>query len=88
MSKNGVFITTDIESVIFKQIWNRRVKSYLTSITTEKLDFLRNNIEAGRIKSVTDKCFPLNQAADAHRYYEESHPQGKVVISVEHNEKA
>ncbi len=88
LNENGVFITTDIESVFFKQIWNKRVKSYLASITREKLDFLRDNIEGGRIKSVTDKIFPLSQAADAHRYYEEGHPQGKVVISVEHNGKA
>ena len=82
LDENGIFVTTDLESVFFKRILNKRVKSYLAPVTTEKLDFLRDNIEAGKIKSVIDKTFPLSQTAEAHRYYEEGHPKGKIAITM------
>jgi len=87
LDENGIFVTTDLESVFFKRIFNKRVKSYLAPVTTNNLDFLRDNIEAGKIKSVIDITFPLSQTAEAHKFYEEGHVQGKVVITVEHNDK-
>ena len=82
LSEKGIFVTVDLESVAFKQIRNKRIKSYMASVTTEKLDFLREQIEAGKIKSVLEKVFPLSQVADAHRYYEKGHLKGKVVITL------
>ena len=39
-------------------------------------------IEAGKLKPVIDKTYPLSETPDAFRYLEESHAQGKVVITV------
>lgn len=56
--------------------------SMLANINQKDLLFMIELMNAGKVKSVIDKRYPLNEAAEAIRYLEDGHALGKVVITV------
>ncbi len=61
---------------------NKKMGNVMTKPDHKKLTFIKQLIEAGKVKSVIDRCYPLSEVAEAIRYLEAGHAQGKVVITV------
>lgn len=56
-------------------------------IDQKDLGLIKELIEAGKVKPVIDRRYPLSEAAEALRYLGAGHAKGKIVITVEHNRK-
>jgi NADPH:quinone reductase-like Zn-dependent oxidoreductase len=65
----------------------RKMGGVSAKIDQKDLVILKGLIEAGKVKPVIDRRYPLSEAAEALRYLGEGHARGKVVIVVESNSK-
>ena len=66
---------------------SKKVIGGVASERKENLVFLKELLEAGKIKSVIDRRSSLEQTAEAHTYVDTGRKKGNVVITLEHDGK-
>ena len=95
LTPKGIYVMTggamaQLSEVMLKGPWismigSQKMVNLLAKPNKQDLSFIKGLLESGKVKSVIDRCYPLRETADAIRYVEEGHAQGKVVITVAQN---
>lgn len=90
LSPQGIYVWIGGSIALILKIMLSRNKKFaiLSAKENQKdLTILKEIFEAGKIKSVIDRCYPLSEVAEAIRYLEAGNARGKVVITGQHNSK-
>jgi NADPH:quinone reductase-like Zn-dependent oxidoreductase len=76
-----------LKAYLLSALMSQHLAPFLAVPSPEDFIFLNELIETGKVKPVIDKVFPISEAKEAFWYLEKDHAQGKVVISIDHEEK-
>ena len=88
LNRGGIYLNTVATiPLLLQMLWTSKIGDKqavfaLLPFTPEDLIFLKDAIETGKVKTVIDRTYPLSEIAEAHRYAEQGHTKGKVVITI------
>src|ERR1700730_3798162 len=80
-------IIGNFKADLLSRFVRQKFVSYVTKLAKEDLKFLSDLMQTGKLTPVIDRTYKLSETAEAMRYFEEGHARGKVVITVEQDNK-
>lgn len=75
-------ISEMIKGFFISTLSSKKVLTGVISHTKEDISFLRSLIELGKLRSVVDRTYTLEQIVDAHEYVEKGHKKGNVAVTI------
>jgi NADPH:quinone reductase-like Zn-dependent oxidoreductase len=95
LSRDGIYVVVGgglarifqamLLAPLLSLIGRKKTYFFIANINQKDLVFLKELLEAGKVVPVIDRRYPLSDAAEALRYLEERHAQGKIVLIIGHN---
>jgi NADPH:quinone reductase-like Zn-dependent oxidoreductase len=77
-----------VKALLMSPFVSQKMGMFMADLNKQDLTILGDLMQSGKVTPVIDRTYPLSQIAEAIRYLEQGHARGKVVITMQHDDKS